>query len=84
MALIVPTFYIPLQIGKKLTISVFTSLLALTFAAVVSIQQFLITLDYTAALDAFVSESGMFFGYPRELLRSNINSLMSVDNMEAP
>ena len=56
------------------------SLFVLAFATVVSIQQFLITIDYTqAALDAFVSEPGMFFGYPREVLRSKIDSLISAD-----
>lgn len=57
------------------------SLFVLAFATVVSVQQFLLTIDYTqAALDAFVIEPGMFFGYPREVLRSKIYSLISADS----
>ena len=59
----------------------FLCLFSLAFAAVVSVQQFLLTIDYTqAAFDAFVSEPGMFFGYPREVLRSKIDSLIFADS----
>lgn len=54
----------------------------LAVVTVISLHQLFLTIDYTkTALDAFVSEPGTFFGYPREVLRENINSLIASEHI---